>query len=219
MAPATLEAAANRKAQLIRKATRGGAWVGRYGTAPLLTTLVATGGQIELPATYRSSGWLSEDGLTKAKSRDIVEIKGWSGTSVLRQDVTGQSMTVNFKMIEDNRVSRELYDGVDLSATTVATTGELKYEITDVPDIQYWRCATIFADGSGSNLIYSATAYHKMSVGEVEDITENNGDSPVTRGVTMTAIPDDVTGTIATNFLFGPGVLALGVSMGYTLAT
>jgi hypothetical protein len=87
MAPATFESIADRKAQLIRKGVKGLAAVGKYGTAPLITTLVATSGQIELPSTYESCGWLSEDGSTKSQNRTLSAIRGWGATSALRQDV------------------------------------------------------------------------------------------------------------------------------------
>lgn len=217
MAPRTFESIADRKQQLIRKGIKGLVAVGKYGTAPLLTTLVATGGQIELPITYESCGWLSEDGSTKAQNRTLSQIRGWGSTSVLREDITGDEKSLQFTMIEDRRVSRELYEGVDLSAVTMSAAGELKYDIPDRPSVQYWRAVELVADGAGDSLIYLATAYHKTSVGETGDLVQANGDDPTTRQVTLSAVPDDVTGTLGTNFIFGPGALAYADEMGYTV--
>lgn len=218
MAPATFESVANRKAQLVRKGLAGAMLVGKYGTAPLITTLVASGGQIEVPDTYSSVGWISEDGLTKTKNRELSQVRGWGGASFLRQDVTSQEESVQFAAIEDNKVVRELYDGVNLDNTEMSAAGELKYEIVDRPDVQYWRACTLSMDGSGATRVYLATAYHKVSVGEVEDLVESNGDDPITRGMTLTAVPDDETGTLATHFIFGPGALAYAEAMGFTVA-
>lgn len=219
MAPRTFESIADRKAQLIRKGVRGAVLVGKYGTAPLVTTLVATGGQIELPATYESVGWMTEDGTTKSASRELSQIRGWGGTSFLRQDIKSQNQTIQFAMIEDRKVSRELYDGVNLDAAEVSAAGELKYEVIDRPPMQYWRAVEIVEDGEGTSVIYLATAYHKVSVGETGDLVQSNGDDPTTRQVTLAAVPDDVTGTLATNFIFGPGALAYATDMGYTVGT
>lgn len=217
MAPATFESIADRKAQLIRKGIKGAVLVGKYDVAPLILTLVATGGQIELPATYESAGWLSTDGTTKSQNRTLSAINGWGSTSVLRQDITADEKSLQFSCIEDRRVARELYEGIDLSGVTMSADGELKYDIPDRPAVMYWRAVEIVADGDGDDLIYLATAYHKATVGETGDLVQANGDDPTTRQVTLNAVPDDVTGTLGTNFIFGPGALKYAEDMGYTV--
>jgi hypothetical protein len=217
MAPATFESIADRKSQLIRKGIKGAVLVGKYGTAPLITTLVATGGQIELPGTYESAGWLSTDGATKAQNRTLSAINGWGSTSVLRQDITADEKSLQFSMIEDRRVARELHEGIDLSGAQMSIAGELKYDIPDRPAVQYWRAVEIIADNDGAELVYLATAYHKAVVGDTGDVVEANGDDPITRQVTLNAVPDDVTGTLGTNFIFGPGALLYADAMGYTI--
>ncbi|MGW4487856.1 hypothetical protein ACWEOE_28910 [Amycolatopsis sp. NPDC004368] len=217
MAPATFESIAERKAHLIRKGNKGAVLVGKYATAPLITTLVAASGQIEMPTTYNSVGWMSEDGSTKTQNRTLSQIRGWGSTSFLRQDITGDEKSLQFTMIEDRKVARELYEGIDLDAAEVSTEGELKYEIPDRPDIMYWRVCELVSDLSGDNLIYLATVYHKTSVGETGDLVQANGDNPTSRQVTMGAVPDDVTGTLGTNFIFGPGALKYAEDMGYTV--
>ncbi|MGW4127955.1 hypothetical protein [Amycolatopsis japonica] len=217
MAPRTFESIADRKQHLIRKGVKGLVVVGKYGTAPLITTLVAASGQIEIPSTYESVGWMSEDGTTKAQNRTLSPIRGWGSTSVLREDITGDEKSLQFTMIEDRRISRELHEGVDLSAAEMSAAGELKYDIPDRPNVQYWRAVEIVADGAGDKLIYLASAYHKTSVGETGDVVQANGDDPTTRQVTLSAVPDDVTGTLGTNFIFGPGALAYAEDMGYSI--
>lgn len=218
MAPRTFESIADRKSQLIRKGVRGAVLVGKYADAPLLTTLVAASGQIELPITYFSVGWMSEDGSTKSASRELSQIRGWGGTSFLRQDIKSQNQTLQISCIEDRKVTRELYDGVNLDTTEMSAAGELKYEIIDRPPMQYWRALELVEDGEGTGVIYLATAYHKVSVGETGDLVQSNGDDPTTRQVTLAAVPDDTTGTLGTNFIFGPGALAYAEDMGYTVA-
>lgn len=214
----TFEAAADRRASLIRKGLKGAVLVGRYDDVDAVTTLIGTtAGQIMVPAGLESAGWLSEDGLSASSDRELSEIRGWGSASALRQDVTSRTETLSFSMLEDRRISRELYDAVDLRATEMSAEGELKYDLTDLPDLQYWRVVTIAVDGAGDNRVYISTAYHRCIVGEVEDVTESNGDDPTSRGVTLTALTDDDTGSLATRFIFGPGALVYADAMGYTV--
>ena len=219
MAPSTFEVAAGRNNGSIRKAVEGLVAVAPYETAALVTTLVATDGQINMPALFHSVGWISTDGATEAGDRNISDINGWGSAAPLRQDVTGSTATLAFTMLEDNRWTREVYDSVDLSALEVSTEGEATYEIDAQPDVKYFRAIVLGADGSGPTRRYFATAYHKCSVTAREDLVSANGDSAYARGVTLGAVPDDVTGTLATRFMFGPGALARATVEGYVLGS
>jgi hypothetical protein len=218
MAPATFDAVAARNAGLIRKALKGAVLLGKYGTAPAITTLVATGGQIEMPATYKSVGWMSEDGVTFAKGREYSEIRGWGSGAYLRRDIKSEDNTVQFKAIETKQLTKELSMNRDLSALTVSAGGEWKADILDRPDPMNWRVCVLGVDGVGPTLFYMAKVFHKCSVTDMDDEAWSDGDDPVGYGVTMSATPDDTLGTIGTEFMFGPGVLALATAMGLTLA-
>lgn len=219
MAASTFEVAAARDNGNIRKAVKGLVAVAPYETTALVTTLVATAGQINLPTGFKSVGWISSDGATEAGDRNVSDIDGWGSAAPLRQDVTGSTATLQFNMLEDNRWTREVYDSVDLSATTVTAAGELKYEIDAQPDVKYFRAIVLGVDGSGATRRYFATAYHKTSVTAREDLVSANGDSAYARGVTLGAVPDDVSGTLGTRFEFGPGLLARAVDEGFVLGS
>lgn len=219
MAAASFETVAARNAGLIRKALKGAVLVGKYGTAPAITTLVATSGQIDVPNTYESCGWLGEDGATMSRDREFSEVRGWGSASYLRRDINSEDRTLQFVALESKRRIFELRDNVDLSAAQVSAAGELKWDMPDRPDPVDWRVIVLGVDGVGATRIYFAKVFHKMSVSELGDETWGGGDDPIQYDMTMSATPDDTLGTLGTEFLFGPGVLAKAVAMGFTVAT
>lgn len=218
MAAASFEDTAARNSDNIRKALKGAVFIAPY-SAPLVTTLVATGGQIDLPSGFESAGFITTDGATEAGSIDISDLNAWGVAFPVRQDVTGAEASLQVTLMEDKKLTRELYDGVDLSATPVSGAGELKYEIDALPDIHYYRAIVLSMDGSGPTRRYWATAYHKVSVTDKDDLVNANGDDAFQRGVTLSATPDGTTGTIATKFAFGPGLLARATVEGYVLGS
>lgn len=215
----SFETIADPNAGLIRKALKGTFLLGKYATAPVITTLVATGGQIKVPDTYESLGWISEDGLTFSRNRDFSEVRGWGSGTVLRRDIKTDDRTVQFAALEDKRLTHELRENLDLEDTEMTATGELKYDMLSKPDIMYWRGLAIGVDGEGSARFYIAKAFHKLTVSDMDDEAWTDGDDPLMFNVTMTAQPDDVTGTLGTEFIFGPGALARAAAMGFTVAT
>lgn len=218
MAAASFETVAHRDAGLIRKPLRGAVLLGKYGTAPAITTLVASGGQITVPTGYESVGWIGEDGLTWAKDTSTSDLRGWGSASFLRRDIQSQDRTAQFVALETKRLTKELIEGMDLSAAQVSAGGELKISIPDRPNTQYWRLLAIGQDGSGTDLFYTARVYHKVSVTNVDDEVWSDGDDPLSYNVTLSAYPDDTLGTLGDDYLFGPGLLTLATRMGYTVA-
>jgi len=218
MAAASFETVADRDGGQIRKPLRGAVLFGKYGTASAITTLVASGGQITVPTGYESVGWIGEDGLTWSKSTDTSDVRGWGSASFLRRDIKAQDRTAQFVALETKRLTKELIEGMDLSTSTISTGGELKIDIPDRPNTQYWRMLAIGQDGSGSSLFYVARVYHKVTVTNVDDEVWSDGDNPLQYNITVSAFPDDTLGTLGSDFMFGPGLLTLGVGMGYTLA-
>jgi hypothetical protein len=117
MVAASFDTVAARKSGNIRKPLAGTVLLGKYSVADAVTTLVATGGQITAPDDYESVGWISEDGLTFGKSRDISEVRGWGAATVLRRDIRTEDNTIQFAAIETNRLTHELKSNRDLSGT------------------------------------------------------------------------------------------------------
>ena len=217
--PATFETVADRDNSNIRKPLKGAFLLGPFETAAAITTLVATGGQIEVPNTYSSVGWLSEDGLTFSRDREFSDVRGWGSGTFLRRDIRTDDHSVSFTALETKRLTRELRENRDLSAIEMSTAGEWKFDYLTRPDVKYWRGLAIGVDGTGASLFYMAKFYHRLTVTEMDDEAWTDGDDPLQYNVTMSAEPDPVAGVIGTEFMFGPGALAAAANMGITVDT
>lgn len=219
MAPATFDAVVDRNSDLVFKPMQGGVLLGDYPTAPAITTLVAASGQIEMPNTYTSVGYISEDGATFSKSRETSDIRAWGVASFVRRDIVSEDNTVAFTALETNLKTLELKHSRSLGSTEVSTAGELAIPILARPEQKYWRVVTLGKDGVGASLIYFAKIYYKASVSEMDDEAWTDGDGNLSYSVTMSAEPDATLGTIGTELIFGPGLLAKAVAMGFTVET
>lgn len=216
---ATFEELSERKASLIRKPLRGTVLLGKHESAPIITTLTAVDG-IEIPMGYESVGWISEDGLTFERDREITDVRGWGSGSFLRRDIQSEDHTLQFAALETKRLTHELRAGRDLSANTMSADGEWKYDIEERPGVYYWRVIALGVDGQGDGRYYTARVYHKMTVTEMDDEAWTDDDDPLMYNVTLSAVPDEAAGgTLGTEFLFGPGALAAAEDMGLTVAS
>jgi hypothetical protein len=198
---------------------QGGVLLGDYPTATAITTLVAANGEIEIPNTYTSVGYISEDGATFSKARETSDIRAWGVASFVRRDIVSEDNTVQFTALETNLKTLELKHNRSLGSLEVTTEGELAIPILSRPDQKYWRVVTLGKDGSGTNLIYFAKVYHKATVTEMDDEAWTDGDGNLSYNVTMSAEPDATLGTIGMELIFGPGLLAKAVAMGFTIET
>lgn len=219
MVAASFETSANRNAGNIRKALKGLVALGPYETTDPITTLVAVGGQINLPTGMKSCGWITSDGATEGGEQSTAGIPGWGSATALRTDLTEVAATLGVAFLEDNRLTREVYDSLDLSGAEVSAEGEVFYDLQAQPDIKYWRGIVLSVDGTGPTRRYWGTVYHKLNVTEKNEFVSANGDEAATRGVTLTASPDDELGTLGSRFSFGPGFLSRAEAEGWTLAS
>lgn len=207
-----------RNADLVRKPLQGSVLLGRYPTDPIVDTLVAADG-ITIPTGYESVGWISEDGVTFSNDQEVSDVRGWGASSFLRRDIQSSDKTIQFACLESKRLTYELSTGLDLSAKKFSTLGELKFDYPDRPPTKYWRVLAIGVDGDGANRYYMARFFPRASVTEVDDETWSDGDDPLMRNVTMSALIDNAAGYVGREFLFGPGAKAAAVAMGWTVAT
>lgn len=218
---ATFEDTVSRNADLVRKPLQGSVLLGKYPTAPLISTLSAVSGGITIPAGYDSVGWISEDGLTFANDTEVSDVRGWGASSFLRRDIQSQDKTIQFACLETKRLTIELASGLDLSGAVMsaagATAGEVSWDHPDRPPTRYWRVLAIGVDGDGDGRYYMARFFPRASVSEMDDETWSDGDDPLMRNVTLSALIDNEAGYVGREFLFGPGALAAAEDMGWTL--
>jgi hypothetical protein len=221
MAATSFETAAGRNSNLIRKALQGAVLLGDFLTLPAVTTLAATGGQVNVPTGLESVGWTSEDGLTFAKDTNTSDVRGWGSGSFLRRDIQSQDLSIQFTALETKKQTQELKLGRALTTAelTLSADGEVKQDILDRPGLRYWRVVAIAVDGDGADRIFLAKIYHKAVVSAMDDENWTDGDNPIQYNVTMSALPDDEEGTVGCELLFGPGFVSRATEMGFTPAT
>lgn len=86
-------------------------------TAP--TTAVS-----KLATGWKSVGYISEEGVVEANTRDTNEITAWQNSDVVRKTVTKSETTYQFTMIETNATALGLFYGKDIAdAATKHTIG------------------------------------------------------------------------------------------------
>lgn len=183
-------------------------------SAPLITTLVdATGKVTALPVGYEAFGLLTEDGISFEREIDEEEVRALGHVSAVRRDITGASRTVGFSALEyDKRIVRELADSIDLSTIKESATGEITYDVPDLPQKRHYRLLVIGRDGSLNSEILRAKFYPRVSTSSLPSEAWNSAD-PLAAEFQFTAYTDETAGFITREFLAGTGVD--GVALGY----
>jgi hypothetical protein len=147
------------------------------------TDAIATPGD-----SFKSGGYVTEDGVTKAESRDVNSIKDMGGLTVKRTQ-TGYEVTFQFAFLEYLSVvaAESIYgtDAVDVEAATAAHGRRMKVTAKgqEAP-----HKARIFdmADGAAHLKILVPDG----QISEIGDTTYGATDA-ATRNVTLTCFPDD----------------------------
>lgn len=154
---------------------------GAVSIAPTTTTL-PTDATTTLDAAFVNLGYISEDGMTQATTRDSEAIKAWGGDTVMTTQ-TEFEVTFTFTLIEalsidvrkavygDSNVTGALSTGI----TTIMNSAELA-EHAWVIDLVY--------NGAVSRIVIP-----NGKVSEVGDTTYVDGE-PVGYELTVTALPD-----------------------------
>lgn len=206
--------------QLVLKGLDGGVLLGRWPECPIIDDLVApSAGQLVVPTALESIGHIGEDGLTHSSEDEVVTIPAWGSAQYVRRDIQRRDLSLQFLALEDRRLSRELYEGIDLSAVELPVgSDQITYDQPLRPPQMYWRVLTISTDGLGDNFMARCTFYPKMSVNERDDYTEADGED-TGRNVTLGSAQDDEAGFAARQFIVGPGVRAYAEAMGWLVAS
>ena len=185
---------------VVGTAKQGGLYVAPEGTA------LPTDATTALAATYKSLGYVAEDGQpTLGQSLSSEDVMGWQSLSALRKILTGKEVTLGFTLMEVNPDAMGVYFGTEPpviadGAFEVGITNELPPNYVAVVDVQ---------DG----LFLLRLVLHKATLSE-------NGDTEFSRSgatgfpVTLTGL-DDGSGSIASLFVdtgAGPDPLAAKAS-------
>src|SRR3954464_7733868 len=151
--------------------------------APLGTTAPADP-TAAWPAAWIDLGYVSEDGITEAESRDWEEIKAWQNRAVVRRLLTDNEMTWQFTLIENKADVLALRHAG--STMTEAGTAPDTFSSMDVmvPQEAFYAFGFDIIDGD----VHHRILIPKGSVTEVEDVTYANGEA-IGYGVTIAAYP------------------------------
>jgi hypothetical protein len=169
---------------------------------------------ITKPTGYKDLGYLSEDGVSAARSADKTDIGAWQSVTPIRSDVTSDTEQLTLTMEEINAYSLALYNGVDLSALVPdATSGEVKFDKPPVPVQPEFRMLVLARDTTDYGDIYFCFGYPSCKVSDWDDLQIGKTDAGLELGVTIDTYVDNTVGTAKRTWVAGPGVKSLATAM------
>ena len=203
----------------IRKGLDGAVLIGpATATVPTSLTTGASGDLIALPVEYVDLGWLDKgDGITEGRNVDSQEVESLGSAMPTRRDITKVDNTIQVTCQETNRMALQLFYGTAIAAGALdATTKELSIVEASRPAAIYYRCMVIWTDGSGTDAIYGATFYPRVSVTDMANKKISDGGDPIQYQITLTAYVDGALGYPAKHLHGGPGWQSRALSMGFS---
>lgn len=165
----------------VRAAVSGAVSVGPTSAAAPTGTGGALTGFVDL-------GYVSDAGVTEARSRDTNDVRAWQGGALVRTLITSGTLTYNFVLLETKADTVKLFYGSVITST--AADGSFLV----IPTSTGGRQAFVVDVVDGAELI--RTYLPQAEVTEVGDHVYVNSD-PVGYEVTITAYPDSALGANA----------------------
>lgn len=149
--------------------------------APLGTTAPTDPTEV-WPAGWIDLGYVSEDGIVEAESRDWEEIKAWQNRAIVRRLLTDTEMTWQMTLIE-NKVDVLAVRHPGSTMTESGTAPDTFYQLDIMePEEAFWTFGFDIVDGD----VHHRILIPKGSITEVEDITYANGQA-IGYGITIAA--------------------------------
>lgn len=213
----TFSELASKNQTLIRKGLEGAIFVKRYddGDAPIVS-LKDGSGLLALPTGYEDVGYVTKDqGANWTRNVETSDVNSLGAAEPTRRDITTDQTGLAFTAQESKALTMGLLDGVDLSAATFSTTGNVSYDKPDRPASVYYRVLALFKDGEGVDAVYFAKWLPRAQVTEPGEQSWNE-ENEVQYPLTFTAFVDPVAGTSIRSMWAGP--TATLTAMGFTAA-
>lgn len=217
-------AIASKQDQLIRKGLDGSFFLAPYSADAITAITVDSTGDPgtptlkALPAGYTDLGLLTSDGAVFSNDTSTADTTSWGRIEPSRRDITSDVDSVHVVAQETKLVTLAAFVNVAAASITPnGTTGEVKISKPSSPTVVYYRGFGIAVDNpGGSEEIYIARFYPRISLSGKGDQSYDSGDDPMTWDTTWTGFTDSVLGTSLTYFFGGPGWQALLTDMGFS---
>ncbi|WP_160051293.1 hypothetical protein [Nocardiopsis sp. FR26] len=176
-------------------------------TTPLPAELFDADGNLNpLGAGWYPVGYLTEDGMTHSRARDITETMAAQEAASIRDDVQADTSTSQITMLETSPVAIALYEGLlfDQLGTTLGTP--LAWSKDSVPKVierRWLFIAVDFSKATGAEKI-RARLYPSGAVTDLGDEVENRSDAKGYE-ITVKAYKDSEVNTDVLHWMDGPG--------------
>lgn len=209
---------AHRQAALIRKALQGSIFIAPYASAAITAITTGAAGDIKpLPTGYVDAGMVDKRNAPVWASKVTTQtVMAWGDVYAARRDITAVDGSLKFTMLETNKMSLQLYLGIDLTSVPLDnTTKELILSQPARPQPIPYRVFGIFQDGIGSNAIYVGRFYPRAFVTDIGDQKWDDDADALTWDITITPQNDAVLGTPVVHFFGGPGWQSLLAQTGF----
>ncbi|MFF5793680.1 hypothetical protein ACFY5D_16665 [Paeniglutamicibacter sp. NPDC012692] len=185
-------------------------------SADAIETLTGPDGSITaLPAAYKPVGLITKDGFSFSGDTNEEDVEALGYAAPVRSDITSVSREVSFTAYEVFR--RELLEvayGMDLSAVTQGTNGEIAFDRPALPQKTYYRLLVIGKDGAGTSEIFRAKFFPRVSISSIPE--EAWGEDALTLEFAFKAFVDEAVGTSEREFIAGVGAKADKLELGFT---
>jgi hypothetical protein len=209
----------NRAQTLIRKGLEGSVFVKRYDADDdEIDALGGGSGLLALPDGYEDLGWITKDqGLNWTRDIETSDVTSLGSAEPTRRDITADVSGLQVTAQETKVVTIGLYEGLDLSAATHDTAGNVVIDKPDRPASIYYRVLGLMKDGDGVDAIYIAKWLPRAQVTDRGEQAWNE-ENEVQYSFTFSAFNDQTVGTSQRLLVWSPTV-GLITDMGFNAAT
>ncbi len=175
--------------------------------APLPGVLTTDGIKINaLPVEYKPIGLITPDGLNWERETSTATVDALGHFSPVREDIESGSRKLSFTALEVmNRHLVEISEGIDLSTATLdATSGEVSFELPEMPGQRFYRLLAIAFDGTLDRPVFEGKFWPRCSVTSFPSEGWKKSDARQAE-IGLTAYLDDELGSIEKRTFAGLG--------------
>ena len=150
-----------------------------------------------------------DDGLTWSRQTEKSEVESHGYASPTRVDIVKDMRSLSITGQETKRSSLELYEGLDLSTTTITDlgagsgVGSVRYDAPPIPALRDVEVLAIGKDGAGADALYLVRWAPRASMSEYTDQAWMEG-TEVRYPVSLDCLVDDTVGTSLRTWVVAP---------------